>query len=298
MLAVMRALEEWRHFLEGAKQKVEIWMDHKNLEYFMTVKKLNRRQARWSLYLSRFDFVMHHHPGTSMGKCDALLRRADHTNGSEDNRDTTLLQPEFFAVRALKGVTIEGVERDILREVQKGIRDRKGEDAVMLVMKELDRSKGRMVRSLEWAQENGLWRFHDQIYVPMVPDLRRRITEQHHDSKIGGHAGCWKMLELISRSYWWLNMSRYIGQYCKSCDLCLRTKAQRCKLFGELHPLTIPEAQCDDGGCGLSEQTQSLHSHPHHDYCTWVHPTVPPECVEAAWTTKLHVIGPRTTICG
>jgi hypothetical protein len=84
MLAVMRALEEWRHFL-GAKQKVEIWMDHKNLEYFMTAKKLNHRQARWSLYLSRFDFVMHHHPGTSMGKCDALSRRADHMNGSEND---------------------------------------------------------------------------------------------------------------------------------------------------------------------------------------------------------------------
>jgi hypothetical protein len=56
---------------------------------------------------------------------------------------------------------MEGVERDILREVRKGIRDRKGKDAVMLAMKELDRSKGRMVRSSEWAQENGLWRFRD-----------------------------------------------------------------------------------------------------------------------------------------
>jgi hypothetical protein len=86
MLAVMRALEEWQHFLEGAKEKVEIWTDHKNLEYFMTAKKLNRRQAQWSLYLSRFDFVMHHHPGTSMGKCDALSRRADHVDGSKLDR--------------------------------------------------------------------------------------------------------------------------------------------------------------------------------------------------------------------
>jgi len=75
---VMRSLEECRHFLEGAKHKVEIWMDHKNLEYFMTAKKLNCRQAHWSLYLSRFDFVMHHCPGKSMGKCDALSRHADH----------------------------------------------------------------------------------------------------------------------------------------------------------------------------------------------------------------------------
>jgi hypothetical protein len=45
MLAVMRALEQWHHFLEGMKQMTEIWMDHKNLEYFMTAKKLNRKQA-------------------------------------------------------------------------------------------------------------------------------------------------------------------------------------------------------------------------------------------------------------
>jgi len=49
MLAIIRALEEWRHFLERATHPVEIWTDHKNLEYFMTAKKLNRRQARWSL---------------------------------------------------------------------------------------------------------------------------------------------------------------------------------------------------------------------------------------------------------
>ena len=45
MLAIMRVLEEWRHFLEGAQLKFEIWTDHKNLEYFQTLKKLNRRQA-------------------------------------------------------------------------------------------------------------------------------------------------------------------------------------------------------------------------------------------------------------
>jgi hypothetical protein len=39
----------------------------------MTAKQLNRRQARWSLYLSRFDFALHHKPGNSMGKPDALF---------------------------------------------------------------------------------------------------------------------------------------------------------------------------------------------------------------------------------
>ena len=46
ILAIIRCLEEWRHFLEGAVIKFEIWTDHKNLEYFMKVQKLNWRQAR------------------------------------------------------------------------------------------------------------------------------------------------------------------------------------------------------------------------------------------------------------
>jgi len=68
MLAIVRALEEWRHFVEGAEHRCEIWTDHKNLQYFMTAKKLNRRQARWSLLLAWFDFIMHHCPGKSMGR--------------------------------------------------------------------------------------------------------------------------------------------------------------------------------------------------------------------------------------
>jgi len=45
MLAIICALEEWRHFLKGAQYLVEIWTDHKNVEYFMMAKKLNCRQV-------------------------------------------------------------------------------------------------------------------------------------------------------------------------------------------------------------------------------------------------------------
>jgi hypothetical protein len=34
MLAIIQGLEEWRNYLEGARHPVEIWTDHKNLEYF------------------------------------------------------------------------------------------------------------------------------------------------------------------------------------------------------------------------------------------------------------------------
>jgi len=91
MLAIICVLEEWRHFLKGARHPVEIWMDYKNLQYFMTVKKLNRRQACWSLYLAHFDFKLVYCPERSIEKPDALSRRLDHGNGAFNNENVVLL---------------------------------------------------------------------------------------------------------------------------------------------------------------------------------------------------------------
>jgi len=98
MLAIICTLEEWRHFLERAQNPVEIWTDYKNLEYFMTAKKLNCHQACWSLYLVRFDFKLIHCPGYSMGKPDMLSQRLDHGNGASNNKDVVLVQPELLAI--------------------------------------------------------------------------------------------------------------------------------------------------------------------------------------------------------
>ncbi|KAG5720914.1 hypothetical protein E4T56_gene397 [Termitomyces sp. T112] len=104
MLAIIWSLEEWQHFLEGAWHKFEVWTDHKNLEYFHSTKKLNQHQAWWSLYLANFDFSLHHKPGWSMGKPDALSRRADHGTGAGDNYNIVLLKPELFAICVLEGI--------------------------------------------------------------------------------------------------------------------------------------------------------------------------------------------------
>ena len=130
MLAIIRAMEEWRHFLEGSKLRFEVWTDHKNLEYFRTAKTLNRRQACWSLFLTRFDFVLHHRPGKSMGKPNALSRRADHGTGSNNNSNITLLTPGLFAVCALEGLEVIREEQDILQDIRKSTRDREPEEAI------------------------------------------------------------------------------------------------------------------------------------------------------------------------
>ncbi|CAJ0944065.1 unnamed protein product [Ranitomeya imitator] len=74
LLAMKWAFEEWRHWLEGAKHRVVVLTDHKNLTYLESAKRLNPRQARWSLFFSRFDFVVSYLPGSKNVKADALSR--------------------------------------------------------------------------------------------------------------------------------------------------------------------------------------------------------------------------------
>jgi len=120
MLAVVKCLEAWRHFLEGVTMKFEIWTDHKNLEYFIKIQKLNRRQARWALYLLRFNFTLKHVPGSKIKKADSLSRRLDWgVEVERDNEDETLVKPEWLEVRRTERVEVivEGV--DLLEKVRK-----------------------------------------------------------------------------------------------------------------------------------------------------------------------------------
>ena len=43
----------------------------------MKAQKLNRKQAHWALYLSRFNFTLKHVPGTKIRKADGLSRKLD-----------------------------------------------------------------------------------------------------------------------------------------------------------------------------------------------------------------------------
>ncbi|KAL0194729.1 hypothetical protein M9458_008301, partial [Cirrhinus mrigala] len=49
--------------------------DHKNLQYLREVKPLNPRQARWALFLTRFNFKITYRPGTKDTKGHALSRQ-------------------------------------------------------------------------------------------------------------------------------------------------------------------------------------------------------------------------------
>ncbi|QRW18711.1 Retrotransposable element Tf2 protein [Rhizoctonia solani] len=78
LLAIIKALEEWRIFLEATEKPIQVFTDHRNLEYWMQARTFNRRHARWRIFLSNFNFEIHYRPGKQSGKPDALSRRSDY----------------------------------------------------------------------------------------------------------------------------------------------------------------------------------------------------------------------------
>ncbi|KAG1925134.1 retrotransposable element [Pimephales promelas] len=75
LLAIKLALEEWRHWLEGAQHPFTVITDHRNLEYLRDAKRLNPRQARWALFFTRFNFSVTYRPGEKNVKADAVSRQ-------------------------------------------------------------------------------------------------------------------------------------------------------------------------------------------------------------------------------
>jgi len=149
MLAVIRCLEAWRHYLEGAKLEFEIWTDHKNLQYFITSQKLNHRQARWALYLSQFNFMLKYVPGKSMGKVDELSRRPDWQEGvKRDNKDQKLIKPEW-----IKGVEILMEEENLRERIRKA---QEGDEKIVKAVEELKRAGIKALKDKEWEIKDGI----------------------------------------------------------------------------------------------------------------------------------------------
>ena len=99
----------------------------------MKAQKLNQRQARWSLYLSRFDLTLKHVAGKSMGRVDSLSRRVDWAERVErDNENQVMLKEEWLEVRAMEQL-VEGPEQEIVRKI-KEVRD-KDEEVIKTVEK-------------------------------------------------------------------------------------------------------------------------------------------------------------------
>jgi len=80
-----------------------------------------------------------------------------------------------------------------------------------------------------------------RVYVLKDEKLRGEIIWLYHNTPMAGHRGQWKMIELVTRNYWWPGMTKKVKRYVEGCDQCQRMKNRVEMLVGKLKPNQIPE---------------------------------------------------------
>jgi len=73
-----------------------------------------------------------------------------------------------------------------------------------------------------------------KVYIPKDKKLRTEIIWLYHDVPMAGHGGKWKTVELVTKNYWWLGVTREVGRYVEECDLCQRMKNRTEEIAGKL----------------------------------------------------------------
>ncbi|KAK7922179.1 hypothetical protein WMY93_009081 [Mugilogobius chulae] len=215
LLAVVLALQEWRHWLEGAELPFIVWTDHKNLSYLRSAKRLNSRQARWALFLGRFNFVLTYRPGSQNVKPDALSRQS--TTEEFDSQPGPIIPPSCLVDSP------DSTERSSTSTFLLGA-----------VGWEIER----VVQEAQRTQPDPGNGPPGCLFVP--DSVRSKVLQWGHNSKLTCHPGFNRTLAFLRQRFWWPSMSQDTRSFVSACSVCARSKSSHLPPAGLLHPLPIP----------------------------------------------------------
>lgn len=244
LLAVVESFRDMRAWLHGTTQPVSVVSDHKNLEYFMSSRVLNRRQARWSIFLSEFNFRLVWGPGLK-NVADSPSRRPDFAPKKGDDvleqqRQTLITRehtellfpspdplPSTTQVLDVAALTTLSIDNSMLLErFKKAFRD------------DVEWREALAHGNPDFTAQDGMVFHKGRLFVPST--LRADILHSRHDALIAGHPGRTRTLAFVQRDYSWPGIQTYVRRYVQACDVCARIKTPRHKPYGLLQPLELP----------------------------------------------------------
>jgi len=106
---------------------------------------------------------------------------------------------------------MEQLVEELGKEIVKKIKEARDKDEeVIKTVKKMKKAGVKMLRNEEWQVEKGLVLKEGRVYVLKNEKLRVEIIWLHHDMPIAGHRGQWKIVELITRNYWWPGVTKEV----------------------------------------------------------------------------------------
>ncbi len=269
LLAIIRAFEKWRFELKDTLDLVEIIFDHKNLEYFMSIKLLSRRQVRWSEFLSRFNFKIVYRSSELNTRVDALTRRSEdlflnERNSRREHQWQIVLKSKNLKIQVLINV-LDDSDSEALKSSDsksESVISEQSESSEKMSMNELEEQLFAVYFNDEWVQivitalrdnqrklkEFSLAKctlrgdrvyYRDRLLIFEDEKLRLRLLQLSHDTSIANYSERVKIYEILSRHYYWFKMIKTVARFVHNCHLCSRVKISREKYQKALKSLDV-----------------------------------------------------------
>ncbi|KAH9244425.1 hypothetical protein BASA81_018177 [Batrachochytrium salamandrivorans] len=233
LLAVVESFKHWRHLLQGGLHPVTVLCDHKNLEYFMSTKKLTRRQARWSLELSEYTFTITHRPGKLNGRADSLSRREDYFLDGDQSNFQRVIDPDNVL-----DLQVAMADLDLHVLVHSTVLDKvfvQEADWPLIIADFLAGEDNVWIEEIseDWLElckkELTNFRFRDNTFVRILNDGkstatympsndRVQVMKHYHESL--AHLKYGSIIDLITRRFWWPDMKKDLKDYISRCPEC------------------------------------------------------------------------------
>ena len=215
LLAIIHTLKTWRHYLHGSPFPVQVFTDHKNLTFFRSPQRLNRRQARWLLDLADFNLQLTHVPGSQLTGPDALSCRPDLLPTTDsDNNNVTLLPPSLF---------VHVIDSALSSRIASSS---SSDSLVLQALQSMDGSipPAFCSRLSDWQHINGVLTFQGRVYVPPTDNLHHDILCRCYDHVTAGHPGFLKTRQLVAAKFWWLGLASFVRTFVAGCATCQQNK--------------------------------------------------------------------------
>jgi len=254
LFAIVTAFTKWRAELASAKNRIQVFSDHKSLEYFMTTKTLNARQVRWADELAPFNFRIEYTPGSKNARADILSRREqdvkDLKSLQTDNRSRVFLAPHQLDPRINTELMQIYLNQIRLRTASMNaittLEELPSLDSLELIEALLTENRNsfteeRKTLPKQYQIKNGLLLYGERLCV--LPDslLCTRLIREAHDQISSAHPSASKTYQILARKYHWKGMESTCKRYVRNCIACRKAHPRQTRLRGLLQPLPIPE---------------------------------------------------------
>ena len=135
----------------------------------------------------------------------------------KNNENKMLVKPEWLEVRKTEKVEVIIEEVNLLEKVRwLKVKD----NEVVKTVEEMKQAGIKILRDKEWREVNGIIYKERKVYVSKDNLLRAEIIRLYYNTPVGEHGGQEKTVELVTRNFWWLGVTKEVKRYMEECNSC------------------------------------------------------------------------------